>query len=153
MTDALLSTDQMTRVLVTIRDNNPGMDEPTARRVVGEAAKFVAAGAQYDLPLAPSRTVDEGWHALILHTALYRDLCARHGRFVDHHPGYDPTHYDPAILDRTRAAIEQAGYTVDPELWRAPDDGAVPVAAKCQHAPECAIRPMPTPQPPVTSGA
>ncbi|WP_240649755.1 hypothetical protein [Streptomyces sp. Z26] len=104
------------------------MDEPTARRVVGEAAKFVAAGAQYDLPLAPSRTVDEGWHALILHTALYRDLCARHGRFVDHHPGYDPTHYDPAILDRTRAAIEQAGYTVDPELWRAPDDGAVPVA-------------------------
>ncbi|MCT2590241.1 hypothetical protein LHJ74_10005 [Streptomyces sp. N2-109] len=113
----LLSPDQMSRVLVTIRDNNPGMTEPVARRIIGEAAKFVAAGAQFDTPMAPSRVVDEGWHALILHTALYRDLCQRHGRFVDHHPGYDPTHYDPAILDRTRDAIVRAGYEVDTGLW------------------------------------
>lgn len=152
-TRTLLTDDQVDRVLVTIRDNNPGMSEPVARRIVGEAAKFVAAGAQYDVPMAPSRVVDEGWHALILHTALYADLCHRHGRFVHHHPGYDPTHYDPEILDRTRAAIERAGYPVDTELWSAPDDDGVPVAAQCQHAPECAIRPMPTPQPPVAVGA
>lgn len=149
----LLSDDQVKRVLVTIRDNNPDMAEPLARRIVGEAAKFVAAGARYDLPMAPSRVVDEGWHALILHTALYADLCRRHGRFVHHHPGYDPSHYDPEILDRTRAAIEDAGYSVDPELWGNPTEGRIPVAANCQHAPECAIRPMPTPQPPVTLGA
>ncbi|MGW3628317.1 hypothetical protein [Streptomyces sp. NPDC000880] len=42
------------------------------------------------------------------------------------------------------------GYEANPELWSAPsDETLVPVAAKCQHAPERTIRPMPTPQPPV----
>ncbi|UGY91188.1 hypothetical protein [Streptomyces gobiensis] len=153
MTD-LLSEAEMHRVLVTIKDSNPGMAEPMARRIVGDAAKFVVAGAQFpEIPLAPSRVVDEGWHALILHTALYASLCGRHGGFVHHHPGYDPTHYDPAILDRTTEAIRRAGFEVDSELWRAPTDGGIAVAANCQHAPECAIRPMPTPQPPVQSRA
>lgn len=147
----LLSDDEMNRVLVTIRDNNPDMAEPMARRVVGEAAKFVAAGAQYEVPMAPSRVVDEGWHALILHTALYRGLCERFGRFVDHHPGYNPLNYDQAILDRTREAIERAGYTVDAELWGAPTDDGISVAAKCQHAPSCAIKPMPKPDWPVSA--
>ncbi|MFZ3569294.1 glycine-rich domain-containing protein [Streptomyces sp. BH034] len=152
-TTKLLTNDQMSRVLVTVRDNNPTMSDSLACRIVGEAAKFVAAGAQYDVPMAPSRVVDEGWHALILHTSLYADLCARFGRFVHHHPGYDPTNYDPQILERTRAMIERAGYSVDPDLWTAPTDDGIAVAAKCQHAPECAIRPMPTPQPPVAVAA
>ena len=73
----LISAPDLERVLVTIRDDNPGMAEPMARRIVGEGAKFVAAGVQYGVPMAPSRVVDEGWQALILHTALYRDLCDR----------------------------------------------------------------------------
>lgn len=45
--------------------------------------------------------------------------------------------------------IRAAGYKVDADLWRAPDGtDLVPVAANCQHAPECAIRPMPTPEKP-----
>ncbi|MFI9645983.1 hypothetical protein ACIHAA_06750 [Streptomyces sp. NPDC052040] len=60
--------------------------------------------------MAPSRIVDEGWHALILHTAMYAELCERLGSFVHHYPGYDPTHYDPPVLDRTREKITALGW-------------------------------------------
>ncbi|MEU9065437.1 hypothetical protein AB0D60_00885 [Streptomyces sp. NPDC048306] len=148
----LITDDQFTSVRGTVMDANPGMAEEMAGRIVDEAIKFVAAcEANPDLGLAPSRIVDEGWHALILHTAMYADLCERlGGRFVHHYPGYDPTNYDPPILDRTRETIAALGWEADPELWGPPsDETLVSVAAKCQHAPECTIRPMPKPEPPV----
>ncbi|MCZ4099830.1 glycine-rich domain-containing protein [Streptomyces sp. H39-C1] len=153
MTDVrdILSADQFAGVTKTVRDNNPGMADDMADRIVGEALKFVVAAARYpDVPLAPSRVVDEGWHALILHTRLYASLCERFGVFVHHTPGYDPTFYDPEILDRTGATIGEAGYAVDIDLWRSPTDGLVSVAAECQHSPECAILPMPEPRDPRT---
>lgn len=129
----------------------PPVPEDMAGRIVDEGLKFVAAYARFPgVGLAPSRIVDEGWHALIRHTALYADLCKRFGMFVHHYPGYDPTHYDPPVLDRTRAMIGECGYSADPELWGPPTGKAlVSVAARCRHAPECTIRPMPTPQPPI----
>ncbi len=136
----------------TVADSNPDMAPETAGRIVDEGLKFVAAcAANPGTGLAPSRIVDEGWHALILHTAKYADLCKRLGGFVHHYPGWDPTHYDPPILDRTREAIARLGWAADAQLWGPPsDETLVSVAANCQHAPECTIRPMPTPQPPVT---
>ncbi|WP_406405664.1 hypothetical protein OH805_06175 [Streptomyces sp. NBC_00879] len=81
---------------------------------------------------------------------MYAELCEVLGSFVHHYPGWDPTHYDPQIIDRTREMIAKVGYTADAELWGPPsDETLVSVAANCQHAPECTIRPMPTPQPPV----
>jgi hypothetical protein len=145
----VLASAEFDGVVRTVLDNNPGMPRDTAARIVSEALKFVVAGARFPgLALAPSRVVDEGWHALILHTRLYATLCGRHGGFVHHTPGYDPTHFDPSILDRTRFAIARAGYETDPALWRSPADRTVGVAASCQHAPECAILPMPTPRDP-----
>ncbi|WP_425832013.1 glycine-rich domain-containing protein [Streptomyces fractus] len=134
----------------TVLDANPGMTGELAGRIVEEAITFVAACAiNPDTALAPSRIVDEGWHALILHTAPYGELCEQLGRFVHHYPGYDPTHYDPEILNRTREKIAELGWRADPELWGPPSDEILAsVAAKCQHAPECTIRPMPYPQPP-----
>ncbi|WP_415947282.1 glycine-rich domain-containing protein [Streptomyces sp. KLOTTS4A1] len=137
----------------TVLDSNPDMAADMAGRIVEEGLKFVAACAHNpDVELAPSRIVDEGWHALILHTAKYADLCAWLGsQFVHHHPGYDPTNYDPAVLDRTRQAIAHLGWTADPELWAPPsDETLVSVAAKCQHSPQCGIRPMPKPEWPVS---
>ncbi|MFZ3556486.1 MULTISPECIES: glycine-rich domain-containing protein [unclassified Streptomyces] len=135
----------------TVMDANPDMAEEMAGRIVEEAIKFVAACAKNpDTGLAPSRIVDEGWHALLLHSAAYAKLCADlRGDFVHHYPGYDPTHYDPAILNRTQATIAVLGWEPDAELWSAPsDETLVSVAAQCQHAPECTIRPMPQPEPP-----
>ncbi|MGP3949142.1 glycine-rich domain-containing protein [Streptomyces sp. 7N604] len=99
------------------------MSEEVAGRIVEEGIKFVVACSRFpDLALAPSRIVDEGWHALLLHSKLYADLCARFGEFVHHYPGCDPTHYDPPILERTRAVISELGYAADEGLWGSPDD-------------------------------
>ncbi|MEV5363273.1 hypothetical protein AB0L12_10945 [Streptomyces cellulosae] len=136
----------------TVLDANPGMPHEMADRIVEEALKFVAACAKNPgTGLAPSRIVDEGWHALILHTAVYAELCdSLGGSFVHHFPGYDPTNYDPPILDRTRETIASLGWTLDPELWGPPsDETLVSVAANCQHAPECTIQPMSESEPPL----
>ncbi|MGW4652525.1 glycine-rich domain-containing protein [Kitasatospora sp. NPDC004289] len=149
--DALLGQATLASVTNTVLDANPGMTTTMAGRIVSQALAFVAtaATAPHHRGMAPSRIVDEGWHALIVHTEAYAELCSRLGRFIHHTPGWSPDLYDPNILEYTQDLIRAAGYDVDAELWRAPHDtGLVSVAAQCQHAPECTIRPMPTPQKP-----
>lgn len=144
----LLSPNDFTAVTTTVSRDNPDMGWSMSERVTLEGIKFVAAAAAGTLGIAPSRVVDEGWHALILHTAIYNGLCERLGGFVHHYPEPpDAGRYDPMFIDRTMAAIEQVGFRVDRELWRGPDSGVVEVSASCQHAPNCGpIQPMPTPQ-------
>jgi hypothetical protein len=135
-TRTLLTTDEHSGIVATVLDNNEGMAEPMARRIVDEAVKWVATCAQFPTArIVPSRTVDEGWHALILHTALYAELCERLGGFVHHYPERpDPGRWDPQVIDRTTTLIEEAGFSVDYDLWTAPDKQLVPVAANCQHS-------------------
>lgn len=132
----LLTPDQFEGVARTVRDNNPGMEGALAQRIVTEALKYVAVCAPAPtVPLRPSRVVDEGWHALILHTALYADLCTRLGRFVHHYPeAPDATRHDPGALARTVKAIKSAGYPVDAPLWGGPSDSGITVAAGCEHS-------------------
>ncbi|AEW97415.1 MULTISPECIES: glycine-rich domain-containing protein [Streptomycetaceae] len=145
----ILTEREFDAVRATALGNNPGMTEDMAGRIVTEGIKFVVAAANFPgVPLAPSRVVDEGWHALILHTRLYAALCDRFGPFVHHSPGYDPTFYDPDILSRTQARIRSVGFDIDTDLWRSPADGTIPVAANCQHSEERAIEPMPEPRDP-----
>ena len=147
----LITDDQFASVRSTVMDANPDMSEALAGHIVEEAMKFVAACAKNPgVSLAPSRIVDEGWHALILHTAMYAELCeSLGGSFVHHYPGYDPTNYDPPIIDRTRETIASLGWEADPELWGPPsDETLVSVAAKCQHAPDCTIVITPKPKKP-----
>ncbi len=133
----MLTPDQFEGVTATVRDNNPGMAEGVAVRIVTEALKYVDAVTQFPtVRTSPSQVVDEGWHALILHTKLYGDLCARLGGFVHHYPERpDAERFDPDALTRTVAVIEQAGHTVDQELWTGPTKALVSVAAKCSHTP------------------
>ncbi|MBD0747075.1 hypothetical protein [Streptomyces sp. CBMA152] len=134
----LLTPDGFGGVVATVRDNNPDMPDATAQRIVTEAIKFVAAAAQFPtVKITPSDIVDEGWHALILHTNLYEKLCDRLGRFVHHWPERpDRERHDPHALTRTVALIEQAGYGVDCELWTGPTTALVAVAANCSHTPK-----------------
>ncbi|MCX4726846.1 hypothetical protein [Streptomyces sp. NBC_01306] len=146
---ALITDAQFTSCRQTILDANPDMSQDMAGRILEEALKFVAVCSRRPgVGLAPSRIVDEGWHALVLHTALYADLCASlGGAYVHHYPGYDPTNYDSRILERTREAIAGLGYTADSELWSPPtDELLVSVAAKCQHSPDCTIVVQPKPK-------
>ncbi|WP_275559251.1 hypothetical protein [Streptomyces sp. 5-6(2022)] len=146
---ALLDDTQRQGVVQTVLDNNPGLEPGMAERIVDEAARFVLTVAEFpQAALTPSRVVDEGWHALILHTRLYKALCARRGNYVEHTPGYDPANYDPALLTRTQAMMREAGFTPDEELWTAPDKPLVAVAAKCQHSDDggpIVVQPKPKP--------
>jgi hypothetical protein len=133
---SLLTEDQFSAVRATIETNNPGMAPETVDRILLQALAFVAACAVFPKArLTPSRVVDEGWHALVLHTKTYAELCGRLGAFIHHRPETpDPSRYDRAVIDRTTAYIEEAGYSVDGDLWHRPDDDLVSVAAKCQHS-------------------
>ncbi|MEU8774416.1 hypothetical protein [Streptomyces sp. NPDC048606] len=145
----LLTPADLFAVIATVAKDNPDMGWTMAERVTLEGLKFVAAAATGARGIAPSRVVDEGWHALILHTAVYTGLCERlGGGFVHHYPELPASgRYDPEFIDRTMVAIEMAGYPVDRELWRGPDNGVTDVSATCQHSPNCGpIQPMPTPQ-------
>lgn len=141
---ALLVGDDRAGVIKTVMDNNPNMAEDMAGRIVDQATAFViAASCSPGQNLTPSRVVDEGWHALILHTHLYHRLCERRGGYVHHSPGYNPRNYDASILERTKDRLSELGFDVDADLWGPPGSDPVVVAAKCQHTEECAIMPMP----------
>ncbi|MGZ9934448.1 hypothetical protein ACXNSR_31715 [Streptomyces sp. NC-S4] len=133
---ALLSDAGFNAVMHTVLDNNPGMESGIASRIVVDALAFLATAAASTEPLVPSRVVDEGWHALILHTGLYQSLCAQLGGFVHHVPERPaPGRRSHEDIERTVAAIEAVGYAVDRDLWGSPEDSLVPVAANCQHSP------------------
>ncbi|MEV0280957.1 hypothetical protein AB0I22_31845 [Streptomyces sp. NPDC050610] len=128
---ALLTPAAFGGVVATVLGSHPGMEEAAAERIVAEALKFVDAAAQFPaVKITPSAVVEEGWHALILHTNLYEGLCDRLGRFVHHWPGRPGAERpDEQALARTVTMIEQAGHTVDGELWAASARVPVPVAA------------------------
>lgn len=132
----LLSDAEFNAVLGTILNNNPGMQIEMGGRILTQALAFVAtAAARPGRAMTPSRVVDEGWHTLILHTGLYYNLCSLYGNFVHHVPEQpDPGRFDQAVIDRTTALIADAGWEVDAELWRGPEDAKVSVAASCQHS-------------------
>lgn len=145
---ALLSDAEFNGVMHTVLDNNPGMEPGLASRIVVDALAYLATAASVAEGLVPSRVVDEGWHALILHTWLYQSLCARLGTFLHHVPERpDPGHRSQGDIERTVAAIKAAGYTVNADLWRGPKDSRVTVAANCQHSgPEGPIVIIPKPK-------
>lgn len=142
-------------VVHTVQDNNPGMEPDMADRITREALKFLAAiGCHPEARMAPSRVVDEGWHALILHTAVYQQLCERLGGFVHHYPERpDPTRFNGAVIRTTVNMIGHAGYEADRLLWGDPKNGEIVVAARCQHSPpDCQVTCMNAPPPPPAPG-
>jgi hypothetical protein len=146
----LLTEDEFAAVIHTVRDNNPGMADDLARRIAVEGLKFVVTCAtNRAAAIAPSRVVDEGWHALVLHTALYERLCTTLGGIVHHYPERpDPGRFDAEIIDRTVRLMDESGWPADLSLWLAPTDDLVTVAANCQHSPSCSpIVLIPKPKP------
>lgn len=139
----LLTPGELAGVTATVVDNNPGMNEALAGRIVAEALKFVATAARHpQAPIAPSRVVDEGWHALILHTAPYRRVCGALGAFVDHYPERpDADRQGADVIERTLDLLRADGHDPDLPLWTTPVDNHIPVAAQCGHAPRCGIGP------------
>jgi len=146
---SLLSAEEFEHVASTVIDNNPGMVRELGHRITGEALAYVATCAQFrEAHIAPSPVVDEGWHALILHTALYARVCAALGGFVHHNPERtEETRYDGGVIQRTIVAMAEAGYAADLALWAGPEEGGVEVQANVWHSPGPNCVPI-TPNPP-----
>ncbi|MEX5712747.1 hypothetical protein AB1484_31920 [Parafrankia sp. FMc6] len=95
-------------------------DRALAARIVDQALAFLAASGTSPHTLVPSRLVDVGWHAFLLHTREYAAYCDQiAGRFIHHTPaGTADEPVDAASArDRTLTAITEAGYAVDADLW------------------------------------
>lgn len=132
----LLTADGFDRVVHLVMRDNEGIDRPLAERIVDEAIKFVvtAATRTSETRLRPSKIVDLGWHALILHTGLYAKLCERAGGFVHHQPeGPETLRWSATTMTATVDAIHAAGYTTDGELW---GDTSEMAWGDCMHS-EC----------------
>ncbi|MCT4357174.1 hypothetical protein M5362_29080 [Streptomyces sp. Je 1-79] len=118
----LVEPELRERLATRITKDHPEIDTPTARRIVGQTAAFLAAGARKPgQSLVPSELVDIGWHTWILHTVDYAEFCQRvAGRFIHHIPtdeGETVPGGPAAAHERTLAAITAAGYVVDQDLW------------------------------------
>jgi hypothetical protein len=91
-----------------------------AERVMTQALAFLQACAlNPGAGLSPSRAVDVGWHAFVLHTREYAEFCDRvAGRFI-HHTPIDDSAADDSVtaLVTTVVAMRAAGLPVDIELW------------------------------------
>jgi len=105
-----------------------------AGRIMDQALAFLAACARTDQPLAPSDTVDIGWHTFLLYTREYSNFCVRiSGTFIHHVPNDSEEFGDATLVDtmaRTTAAIAYAGFAVDDELW-------FTGSAKCAKCSQC----------------
>jgi hypothetical protein len=122
----LIDAEVFGRVADTLARENL-LSMALAERIIGQTLAFLYACANNpDEKLAPSRTVDLGWHTFILHTHEYAEFCNRvAGRFVHHvpEPGALDVHA-PAVAS-TLAAMHDLGLPVDDDLW--------PVAGKCSQ--------------------
>jgi hypothetical protein len=137
----LLNNDDAERVAaLVVRDNEGVTDQAQALAIVDEALKFLSA-ATTSKPgdgrrLRPSRVVDMGWHALILHTELYMTLCHKIGRYIHHRPeGPETLRREATTLDITQAAIREAGYEPVEYFWGTKGDTEIK-GGDCQHT-EC----------------
>jgi hypothetical protein len=130
----LVDPEMMERLAARITKDHSDTGLPTARRIIGQAAAFLAAGAV--LPgaeLSPSKAVDIGWHTWILHTVDYAAFCDRvAGRFIHHVPTPEGESIEggpEAGRQRTLDALTAAGFRIDHDLW--------PVAAKMGDCSQC----------------
>lgn len=115
----LISAEEFTNVVATTLRDNEDMEQATAELITVEALKFVATCAVTGgVGMRPSRAVDKGWHALILHTHIYERLCSRLGRFVHHRPDQpELAGARTEALDHTQELMTEAGYEPERTLW------------------------------------
>ncbi|MHC0429256.1 hypothetical protein ACX6XY_03580 [Streptomyces sp. O3] len=126
---SLISAEFFTRLSARVQSTN-NLTPEMAARVTDQALAYLATCAQKPAgapSLNMSRAVDAGWHAFLEYSAQYDQFFASYGwPKVHHNPcdGWGGATYPPAseVLPFTVAAIEEAGYAVDPELWTAHTD-------------------------------
>jgi hypothetical protein len=112
-----------------------------AVRVVDQALAFLATCAVSGVRMSPSKAIDPGWHAFILHTNEYETFCQQvAGRFIHHVPADQSdsaTRGAPAraAIEQTKAEMLKAGFVVDDELWQPPAADCSQCHSGCTDSP------------------
>jgi uncharacterized membrane protein YgcG len=92
--------------------------QKTAAKWLHEAIKFLDAVADAKDPIAPSKKVDEAWHAFILHTNQYMSWCeGRYGRYIHHVPMDKP---DRKAYARSYSTMRSRYGDLDRHVWPVP---------------------------------
>jgi hypothetical protein len=115
----LISADLFTRLVRRVMEDTH-FTYSLAERVVEQALIFLKACADHPgSRLSPTKSVDHGWYAFILHTEEYVRFCDRvAGRYIHHRPtGDDNSGPGATSAARTVRALRLTGYLIDDELW------------------------------------
>ena len=110
--------DRVVWHLVSVED----FDGELAMRAVDAAWAFLelcARPATQTTRLAPPTLVDEAWHATILFTRQYAELCATLGvrGIIHHEPLEDPGYHGSEGAAAAARAFQGAGISFDQEFW------------------------------------
>ena len=105
--------------------NREGFDGEIAVRAVDQAWTFMLLCSRRtspEGPLTPTKIVDEAWHATILFTRQYAELCSILGveGIIHHEPADTPTTRGAEQCRATVRAFQDHGISYDPELWEIP---------------------------------
>lgn len=64
-----------------------GVDVLRARGIFDDTKRFLFLATAGQKGLRPTKVIDEGWHAFVLHTKDYAEFCKQFlGRFIHHQP-------------------------------------------------------------------
>lgn len=113
-----LKTFDSTVILDRFKLENKIDSSEQANFTLDEFWKFLALAAHSDKPLAmTSKTVDELWHASIMFTRKYQEICSNYlGRFLHHAPN---TEAEPVTLSDVenfeKSYLENFGAI--PDIW------------------------------------
>ncbi|MET7853161.1 hypothetical protein ABZT48_34170 [Streptomyces avermitilis] len=95
-----------------------GQSPERAERIADQAVAFLVTAATATVPMVPSDDVDQGLHALILHTKEYAGLCERYaGRFLHHNPMPGGGGRDLEKVVASARTMKAAGFVVLDDLW------------------------------------
>lgn len=129
------------RLVSRIRKDHPEVDEALAERIMNETLAFIHACANgVATRLAPSPSVDIGWHTFILYTKSYTEFCETHaGKYIHHEPSDIPeVEFDGGSPRETVEVLKRNGYSVDEQLWLKSDGNCFP---PCCWQSDCQSRP------------
>lgn len=96
-----------------------GWDQEFCDQVHHEYLRFLALVYYHpELPILPSNTIDEFWHAHILDTRKYQKDCFRIlGRFLHHTPAREPL--EEATNSSSQANSDEPSYSkMHEEVWQ-----------------------------------
>ncbi|MFD9566559.1 glycine-rich domain-containing protein [Streptomyces sp. NPDC059994] len=112
-----------------------GLERGVADRVMDQAVAFLwVVGTTRATDMAPSKTVDPGWHTFMLHSQEYEEWCHKQFGYYVHHAPNSKVRTRGLMVDVV-GRIKVHGFDVDERLWGTAADCNQP--ACCSDGPCC----------------